>query len=156
MKIGILSDTHNIKECIDKTIPYLKDCDLIIHAGDNFADSKYIHSITKIGIMAVKGNCDFDNVEDELLFDIEDKLIFLCHGDKYNVKYGLEKIEAKAKSVGADIVIFGHSHTPLNLKKDNILYLNPGSASLPRGVKYKSFYIMNLENNNIEIEQIRL
>lgn len=156
MKIGILSDTHNIKECIDKTIPYLKDCDLIIHAGDNFADSKYIHSITKIGIMAVKGNCDFDNVEDELLFDIENKLIFLCHGDKYNVKYGLENIEAKAKSVGADIVIFGHSHTPLNLKKDNILYLNPGSASLPRGVKYKSFYIMNLENNNIEIEQIRL
>lgn len=156
MKIGILSDTHNIKECIDKTIPYLKDCDLIIHAGDNFADSKYIHSITKIGIMAVKGNCDFDNVEDELLFDIENKLIFLCHGDKYNVKHGLENIEAKAKSVGADIVIFGHSHTPLNLKKDNILYLNPGSASLPRGVTYKSFYIMNLENNNIEIEQIRL
>ena len=25
MKIGILSDTHMIKECIDKTIPYLKD-----------------------------------------------------------------------------------------------------------------------------------
>ena len=40
MKIGILSDTHSIKECIDKTIPYLKECDLIIHAGDNFSDSK--------------------------------------------------------------------------------------------------------------------
>ena len=156
MKVGILSDTHSIKECIDETIPYLKKCDLIIHAGDNFADSKYIHSMTKIGIMAVKGNCDFDNVEDELLFDIEDKLKFLCHGDKYDVKYGLDKIETKAKSVGADIVIFGHSHTPLNLKKEKILYLNPGSASLPRGVEYKSFYIMNLENNNIKIEQIRL
>ena len=71
MKIGILSDTHMIKECIDKTIPYLKDCDLIIHAGDNFSDSKYIHNMTKVGIMAVKGNCDFDNVEDELIFDIE-------------------------------------------------------------------------------------
>ena len=156
MRIGILSDTHSIKECIDKTIPYLKDCDLIIHAGDNFADSKYIHSMTKVGIMAVKGNCDFDNVEDELLFDIEEKLIFLCHGDKYDVKYGLDKIEAKAKSVEADIVIFGHSHTPLNFEKDNILYLNPGSTSLPRGVEYKSFVIMNIENNNIEIEQIRL
>ena len=72
------------------------------------------------------------------------------------VKYGLDKIEAKAKSVEADIVIFGHSHTPLNFEKDNILYLNPGSTSLPRGVEYKSFLIMNIENNNIEIEQIRL
>ena len=74
MKIGILSDTHMIKECIDKTIPYLKDCDLIIHAGDNFSDSKYIHNMTKVGIMAVKGNCNFDNVEDELIFDIEEIL----------------------------------------------------------------------------------
>ena len=125
MKIGILSDTHMIKECIDKTIPYLKDC-------------------------------DFDNVEDELIFDIEDKVISLCHGDKYNVKYGLDEIEAKAKSIDADIVIFGHTHTPLNFKKDNIIYLNPGSVSLPRGVDYKSFSIMNLENDNIKIEQIRL
>ena len=67
--------------------------------------------MTKVGIMAVKGNCDFDNVEDELIFDIEDKVIFLCHGDKYNVKYGLDEIEAKAKSIDADIVIFGHTHT---------------------------------------------
>ena len=52
MKIGILSDTHMIKDCIDKTIPYLKECDLIIHAGDNFSDSKYIHNMTKVGIMA--------------------------------------------------------------------------------------------------------
>ena len=145
MKIGILSDTHGVRECIDKTIPYLKKCDLIIHAGDNFSDSKYIHNMTKVGIMAVKGNCDFDNVEDELIFDIEDKVIFLCHGDKYNVKYGLN-----------EIVIFGHTHIPLNFKKDNIIYLNPGSTSLPRKVDYKSFSIMNIENNNIEIEQIIL
>ncbi|WP_286316993.1 metallophosphoesterase [Romboutsia ilealis] len=144
MKIGILSDTHMIKECIDKAIPYLKNCGLIIHAGDNFSDSKYIHNITKVGVMAVKGNCDFDNVEDELIFDIEDKVIFLCHGDKYNVKYGLNEIEIKAKSINADIVIFGHTHIPLKFEKDNILYLNPGSISLPREVDYKSFFIMNL------------
>ena len=106
MKIGISSDTHGIKEYIDKAIFYLKDCDLIIHAGDNFSDSKYIYSMTKVGIMAVKGNCDFDNVEDELLFDLEDKMVFLCHGDKYNVKYGIDEIEEKAKNENADIVIF--------------------------------------------------
>ena len=70
MKIGIVSDTHRMENFINKVIPYLKECDLIIHAGDNFVDSKYIHKITGIDIIAVKGNCDFEHVEDEIIFDI--------------------------------------------------------------------------------------
>lgn len=155
MKIGIISDTHGNKQCMDEAISYLMDCDLIIHAGDNFSDSKYIHSVTKIGMMAVKGNCDFDNVEDELIFDIEDKNIFLCHGDKYGVKYGLEQLEEKAKEVEANIVIFGHTHTPLCIEKDNILYINPGSVSIPRNVNYKSMAILYIDNDNISIEEIK-
>lgn len=155
MKIGIISDTHGNKQCMDEAISYLMDCDLIIHAGDNFSDSKYIHSVTKIGMMAVKGNCDFDNVEDELIFDIEDKNIFLCHGDKYSVKYGLEQLEEKAKEVEANIVIFGHTHTPLCIEKDNILYINPGSVSIPRNVNYKSMAILYIDNDNISVEEIR-
>lgn len=156
MKIGILSDTHMMKNFIDKTIPYLKKCDLIIHAGDNFSDSKYIHSMTNIGIMAVKGNCDFENVEEELVFEIEDKIIFLCHGDKYGVKYGIDTIESKAKEYDANIVIFGHTHIPLCIDKDEILYVNPGSISLPRQVDYRSFVIMDIENGEVKIEEIRI
>lgn len=156
MKIGVVSDTHMMKKFIDKSIPYLKECDLIIHAGDNFSDSKYIHNETNVGIMAVKGNCDFDNVEDELLFEVEDKTIFLCHGDKYGVKYGIDEIEQKAKSVNADVVIFGHTHIPLNIEKDNILYLNPGSLSLPRRVTYKSLIIIDIKQGQINVEEIRL
>ncbi|MGL5314525.1 MAG: metallophosphoesterase [Peptostreptococcaceae bacterium] len=156
MKIGVVSDTHMMKRYMDKTIPYLKECDLIIHAGDNFSDSKYLHSMTNVGVMAVKGNCDFDNVEEELLFDIEDKNIFLCHGDRYGVKYGLDEIEEKAKEVEADIVIFGHTHTPLCIEKDNILYINPGSVSLPRNVAYRSFVILDIENKEIKLEEIKL
>lgn len=156
MKIGVLSDTHMMKRYMDKTIPYLKECDLIIHAGDNFSDSKYIHNMTNVGIMAVKGNCDFDNVEEELVFEVEDKTIFLCHGDKYGVKYGIDMIEDKAKEYGADIVIFGHTHIPLKIEKDKILYINPGSTSLPRQVTYRSFIIMNIENNEVSVDEIKI
>lgn len=156
MKIGVLSDTHMMQKCIDKTIPYLKECDLILHAGDNFSDSKYIHSQTNVDIIAVKGNCDFEYVEDEIIFDIEGKNIFLCHGDKYDVKYGIDIIEKKAKSIGADVVVFGHTHTPLNISKDGILYLNPGSTSLPRGVLYKSMCLLNIKYDKIEVKEIKL
>lgn len=32
MKIGIISDTHNL--LIEEVVSYLNNCDLIIHAGD--------------------------------------------------------------------------------------------------------------------------
>ena len=108
--------------------------------------------MTNVGMMAVKGNCDFDNVEDELVFEVEDKNIFLCHGDRYGVKYGLEKIEKKAKDVDADIVVFGHTHTPLCIEKDNILYINPGSVSLPRDVTYRSLVILNINEDDVRVE----
>ncbi|MEG0842822.1 MAG: metallophosphoesterase [Romboutsia sp.] len=154
MKIGILSDTHMMKKFMDKVIPYLQECDLIIHAGDNFSDSKYLYKMTNVGIMAVKGNCDIEYVEDELVFEVENKIVFLCHGDKYGVKYGLGDLEKRAKECSADIVIFGHTHTPFQKEKDNILYLNPGSISLPRQVTYRSFVIMDIQQNKINIEEV--
>lgn len=156
MKIGVVSDTHRMQNNIDRAIPYLKKCDLIIHAGDNFLDSKYIHKVTGIDVMAVKGNCDFENVEEELVFDVDNRKIFLSHGDNYGVKYGIGKIEQKAKEVNADIVIFGHTHIPFQQKKEGIIYINPGSLSLPRQVEYKSFVIINTEEETIEIKEVRL
>ena len=40
MKIGIISDTHGVVKNMDKAIHYLKECDLIIHAGDNVDDAE--------------------------------------------------------------------------------------------------------------------
>ena len=156
MKIGVISDTHRMNRFIDKVIPYLKECDLIIHAGDNFVDSKYIHKMTNVGMMAVRGHCDFENVEEELEFEVENKNIFVCHGDRYGVKYGLEQLQEKAKEVDADIVIFGHTHTPLIKEKDNIIYINPGSVSLPRGVDYRSFVIIDISDDNMSVKEIRI
>ena len=39
MKIGIISDTHGDMRSIEKAIPYLEKCDLIIHAGDYIDDA---------------------------------------------------------------------------------------------------------------------
>lgn len=156
MKIGVVSDTHRMNRFIDKTIPYLKECDLIVHAGDNFVDSKYIHKITNVGVMAVRGNCDFENVEDELEFEVENKKFFICHGDRYGVKYGLYDLGKKAESINADIVIFGHTHTPVVIEKNNIIYINPGSTSLPRDVNYRSFVILEISDDNVSVEEIRL
>ena len=154
MKIGIVSDTHKSENYINKAVPYLKECDLIIHAGDNFSDSKYIHQMTNRDIISVKGNCDFENVEDEIVFEIENKTILLCHGHKYNVNCGIDELKRKAKSVAADIVIFGHTHIPFIKEEDKILYLNPGSLSRPRGMSSKQFIMMDILDEIINLKEI--
>ncbi|MGL5327995.1 MAG: metallophosphoesterase family protein [Peptostreptococcaceae bacterium] len=156
MKLGIVSDTHRMEKFINQAIPYLKECDLIIHAGDNFIDSKYIHKLTNVDIIAIKGNCDFDNVENEIVFEIENKTIFLCHGDRYGVSYDLDELEEKAKKENANIVIFGHTHVPLSIEKDEIWYINPGSLSLPRGGSSRQFLIMDIIEEEIKIKEIKI
>lgn len=156
MKIGVISDTHRSKKFIDKSIEYLKSCDLILHAGDNFVDSKYIHEKTGVDIIAVKGNCDYENVEEEFEIELEGRKIYLCHGHRCDVKNGIKKLEAKAKNIDADIVIFGHTHTPYKDIVDGILFLNPGSASTPRNVDYQSISILGLNGEKIDVKEIKL
>ena len=152
MKVAILSDTHGYKKYMDEVKNIIQKSDLVIHAGDNFADSKYLHKIAKVDIMAVKGNCDYINTDDELVFEIEGKTIFLTHGDKYGVNYGIELIKQKAKEINADIVVFGHTHVPLYIEDEEIIFINPGSLSLPRKVKDRSLVIMDISQNNIDIQ----
>jgi len=39
----------------------------------------------------------------------------------------------RAEEVGANVVLFGHSHVPLCTEERGVLFLNPGSLQLPRG-----------------------
>ena len=65
-----------------------------------------------------------------MLIDADDKKIFVTHGHMYNVKYdhNYHTMKEKGLSIGADAVIFGHTHIPYCENFGNILLLNPGSV----------------------------
>ena len=52
-------------------------------------------------IICVLGNNDFynKNYPDEIVCEIGGKRFFMCHGHKYNVKYGLFALKKKAKDL---------------------------------------------------------
>ena len=158
MRIGIISDTHRFTAAIDKTIPYLKDCDLIVHAGDNIDDTYYIEAVTDVPVVAVKGNCDFysDPGKDEETFMAEDKKVFVCHGHNYGIKYTLSDLQKRATDLDSDIVIFGHSHVPCYEERDGVIFINPGSPSLPRGGSSKGLGILDIKNGEITYERIKI
>ena len=162
MKIGIISDTHGDMRSIDRSIPYLKKCDLIIHAGDYINDAEYIYYATDVNVKCVKGNCDsYDcysysiDGDNELKFSVNNKNFFVCHGHYHNVKIGINSLYRFAKDNNIDFVVFGHTHIPIYETIDNITFINPGSLAYPRGGSNKAFGILTIDNN-ISYEEIKI
>ena len=157
MKIGIISDTHGDMRTIDKAIPYLSKCDLIIHAGDYIEDAEYIYYSTDVKIKSVKGNCDSYNIDGqyELKFSVKNKNFFVCHGHNHDVKMGINSLYKFAKDNKIDFIVFGHTHIPIYETIDNITFINPGSLTYPRDGSDRSFGILTLDDN-ISYEEIKI
>ena len=158
MKIAIISDTHGyVQGCID-ALNKIDGIDMIIHLGDYTKDAKAIKEATDITIINVKGNCDpydFDIPDDDII-EIKGKKIFMTHGDLYRVKQGLNDIYYKAKELDVDVVLFGHSHTSTLIEYDGVLFLNPGSPSLPRAGTSKSIGLLYVDYNSVKGEIISI
>ncbi|MBL4937165.1 metallophosphoesterase [Clostridium sp. YIM B02515] len=151
MQIAVISDTHRHSYSINKAASIIQGMDMVIHLGDNVEDVEVLKEKFKGNIINVRGNCDFTSfVPRERLEEIEGKKIFMTHGDKYNVKYDLLRLKYRAKEVGADVVLFGHTHQSLELYEDGIWFINPGSAALPRD-SFKSIAVLEIKNNKIQV-----
>lgn len=134
MKIAFISDTHHSNRALELIIKKLKELnvDKIIHLGDYASDIKVIETSFKNEVYAVLGNCDsFNQYPKEALLNVNGKKIFFTHGDLYNVKETLNSLFYKGLSLGADIILFGHTHISIKENLNNILIMNPGSISKP-------------------------
>lgn len=119
-----------------------KDADVILHLGDNSSDVEIIKKETGKDVIFVKGNCDIDrSAKVEQIIELENKKIFMTHGHEYGVKSGLLNLHYRGMEVGADIVLYGHTHIASIEKHDGIWFVNPGSVSLPRGLKHTIAFI---------------
>ena len=132
VRILCLSDTHrNISNAID--IINDQKPDYIFHLGDLESDAEDLQSIfERIRFVYVSGNCDwssFSAAPGERFFEIGGVKILMCHGHSYNVKQGTEYYLSVARKKGADLALFGHTHTPFCLNYGDVTLLNPGSTS---------------------------
>jgi len=155
MKLAIFSDGHGQGQRINQVVQELANLDYIIYAGDIVEDLKEVEISEKIGLLAVRGNCDYSiEYPEDQLASISNKRVFLTHGHKYMINYGLDKLYYKAKEVGADIVIFGHSHRRYAIEEDGILFFNPGSISSPRDGKAPSYGLIEIKDGQINYKHI--
>lgn len=151
MKILVMSDTHGHKTNIARALQKFHDVDCIIHLGDYVRDAEYIKKLIDKKVYSVKGNCDISDIaKQEIMLTVEGKRILALHGHQLRVKDTLLPLGLYAMQKGADLVLFGHTHIPVEELYENVLLYNPGSLGEPRGGK-PSVGIVIIENAEIRI-----
>lgn len=132
MKILVVSDSHGrnvyLEEVLEKTQP-----DMLIHLGDLEGSEEFIEDCVSCPVEMVSGNNDYGSaLESEKMIFLGRYKVLLTHGHRQRVYFGTQTLKDWARSQGADIVMFGHTHMPLLDTEDDVIALNPGSISQPR------------------------
>jgi len=141
--IGLLSDTHvplRTNKVPDVVIDDFKKrkVDYVFHMGDFTSYGVYkklIDTFGKDNVVAVCGNMDIDSdlkniLPSKLEFKIYEHNVLMLHGmggPNIIVKRLIKKLDLLNSSY--KIVIFGHTHRPVNETSNGILFFNPGTTT---------------------------
>lgn len=179
MKLMIASDLHGSLFYCEKMVEvYRKEQaerlillgDLLYHGPRNDLPKDYnpkavilILNGMKEELLCVRGNCDCD--VDQMVLDIpimadyamlllDGITVFATHGHLYHK----DKLPPLKKG---DILLHGHTHVPAMEDLGGIVYLNPGSLSIPKEGSANSYLIYedgifrlkDLEQNELSVFQ---
>ena len=166
MKIGIISDTHDQIEKIEKAVKLLneKRVGLVIHCGDWVSPFSLLpYKNLKCPIKGIFGNNDGDrfrhvaivkkfnlNIVYEERFmklTLDKRKCAVFHGDYQEI------VDALVGCGQYDTVFHGHTHIRVNKTVGNTLSLNPGSFldKTAPGVTGASFAIYDTKTNTAKI-----
>ena len=149
MIVGIISDIHG--HLADSAIKELESCDIILCAGDVERESVLMELDAIAPTIAVKGNCDYPSISSNVPFTASPRI----GGVRFFMVHRPEDIGTPAKDV--QVVVHGHTHIPRNQIINGVRYLNPGSATRPRGGSKKSMARLTIEEGKVaNIEFIEL
>jgi len=151
-RIVVFSDTHGSFRAANRIVRKNPSADLFIFLGDGENDIEQLkHLYPKKQILSVMGNCDaYSDAPKELVYTAPNGVkIFAAHGNEYSVGSSVQKIYYRALELGAQIVLFGHTHTRFYNYADGVHILNPGSAACPRDGLEPSYAFIDILENGI-------
>ncbi len=145
MKLGILSDTHNLLR--PEVLKALEGICAILHAGDISSREILDRLETIAPVYAVRGNADqewADALPDLLDFSLDGLRICMTHKKK-NLPQDLRAY---------DLVVVGHSHQFSKTEQGSTLLLNPGSCGPRRFHQPITMAIAERRSGQLQITRI--
>ena len=113
MKVLVLSDSHGRADTLRRAIEAEKP-HAMLYLGDGLSDAERMREeYPLLPITTVPGNCDWGSLEEtERLIELDGVRILMLHGHTRGVKYHSMNAYYAAKEMGADVLLYGHTHCP--------------------------------------------
>ena len=170
MRFFILSDIHGSASAFAKAMDAFasEKADSLVLCGDylnhgprNPIPDGYdpqklapMINLMKSKIIGVRGNCDsevdqmlleFPCMGDYCVFFSGKRRFFVTHGHLYGDK-NFPPLQP------GDVYVTGHTHVPVLEERNGIIYLNPGSPSIPKGGSVPGYAI--IDDAGIELKRL--
>lgn len=127
-RIGVVSDSHGRLSLVKDAAKALEGCEYIFHLGDHDQDSRAFEGATDARILCVSGNCDwFTNAPPRIVTEIDGARVLAVHGHQENARGGITHLSLKAQSLGAKLVLYGHTHVADVQNDGERIFVNPGA-----------------------------
>jgi putative phosphoesterase len=154
MRIVVLSDTHAPrfwKRCPLAFAEHLGTADVILHAGDVCVASVLEELSAYAPVHAVIGNNDGPDVAawgatETVEVELAGLRVGMIHdaGPKEGRLARLSRRFPKA-----DLVVFGHSHIPLQAVEGNFRIFNPGSPTDKRRQPHRTLGLLEIDSGHL-------
>ncbi|WP_345505711.1 metallophosphoesterase family protein [Terrabacter aeriphilus] len=158
MRVLVVSDTHaprHWKACPPALLPELERAELVLHAGDVCTPDVLDLLAGFAPLHVVRGNNDGPDVAawgapDTLELDLAGVKVAMIHDS--GQKQG-RSARMRRRFPEADLVVFGHSHIPLEEVPDDprtgVRLLNPGSPTDKRRQPTGTYAVLDLRDGAI-------
>lgn len=169
MKLMFASDIHGSAYYCEKMLEALKNeqADRLILLGDllyhgprndlpkDYAPKEVIKMLNenKADLICIRGNCDcdvdqmvleFPIMAENMVLYVGERMCWLSHGHVTNPQNNMLK--------KGDILINGHTHVPAVDTSNDVIYLNPGSVSIPKNDSKHGYMIF--ENDEFILKSL--
>ncbi len=155
MRVVVLSDTHSPrfwKGLPDAVAAHLDGSDLILHAGDVCTAPVLTALEQWAPVRAVMGNNDRPEVAqwgalETLEMELSGLRVAMIH-DSGPAAGRAARLRRRFPQ--ADLVVFGHSHIPMDLTEGGLRIVNPGSPTDKRRQPHRTLAVLQIDDGRLE------
>ncbi len=154
MRVVVLSDTHAPRRwrvCPPLVAEHLRHADLILHAGDVCTASVLTELAEYAPVVAVLGNNDRPDVAAwgahvTAELDLDGLSVAMVH-DSGAAAGRVARLRRRFPR--ADLVVFGHSHIPLDQSAGALRIFNPGSPTDRRRQPHGTLGLLEIDSGHL-------
>jgi uncharacterized protein len=159
MRVVALADTHaprRWKSCPPRVAEQLRPADVILHAGDVCTAAVLDELSQYAPVLAVTGNNDGPDVAawgatPALETDLDGLRVAMIHDS--GAAHGRPQ-RLRRRFPGAGLVVFGHSHIPLDVDAAGIRIFNPGSPTDRRRQPHGTVGVLSIDDGRLVTAEV--